>query len=496
MELFNELVIFEMANNHQGNLEHARSIIQMLGDLAKKYNVKAAVKFQYRNLETFIRPDYIGREDIKYVKRFESTKLSFSQFSSLVELVKQYNMIPMSTPFDEASVDWIVKQGLQIIKVASASSMDWPLLEKIASVKKPTIISTGGKTIEDIDKIYNFMKHRNVDFALLHCVSEYPAPDEDLQLNFIDKMKKRFNDIQIGYSGHESPSDNIISTIALAKGATILERHVGIPLDDIPLNKYSLNPQQIESWLQSIMRTRQLCNLKAIGDKYVGKDEMESLLALSRGVFANSDIRIGEKLTRDNVFFAFPCDEGQLKSGDFSTNLTASKNYYKNDAIIEKKILSNIHIARDVIHSAKGLVNEAGIHLGGEFTVELSHHYGIENFHNIGATIVNLINREYCKKIIIMLPGQKHPAHHHKKKEETFQLLSGDLNLIIDGQLLKLIPGDIQLVKRNQVHSFDSKSGAIFEEISTTHLIGDSYYEDPSIAEQDIIVRKTFVENW
>ena len=86
--------------------------------------------------------------------------------------------------------------------------------------------------------------------------------------------------------------------------------------------------------------------------------------------------------------------------------------------------------------------------------------------------------------------------HYHKVKEETFQLLYGDLQCIVDGRTIDMRAGDIQTVLRNSPHAFSSKHGAVFEEISTTHIKGDSYYEDPDIAKLDLIERKTVIENW
>lgn len=123
--------------------------------------------------------------------------------------------------------------GIDIIKIASCSALDWPLIEKAASTGKPLIISTGGKTLSDIDKLYNFFSHKKCDFAFLHCIAEYPAPADHLQLDFIDRMNKRYRDITIGYSGHEDPDDNTVAMLAVAKGAKILERHVALPTENI-----------------------------------------------------------------------------------------------------------------------------------------------------------------------------------------------------------------------------------------------------------------------
>ena len=120
----------------------------------------------------------------------------------------------------------------------------------------------------------------------------------------------------------------------------------------------------------------------------------------------------------------------------------------------------------------------------------------MKHYAETGALIISIVNREYCKKLIIMLPNQSHPMHTHKIKEETFQLLYGDLNCTVDGVSRQMKPGDKQVILRNSPHSFSSVSGAIFEEISTTHVKGDSYYDDPAITKQDLMARKTILKEW
>ncbi|MDO4965146.1 MAG: N-acetylneuraminate synthase family protein [Lachnospiraceae bacterium] len=497
-KIFDDLIIFEMANSHQGSVEHGINIIKAMGKIARKYNVKAAVKLQYRELDSFIHPDFKDRTDVKHIPRFMSTRLNYEQFSELVNAVREEGMITMSTPFDEAGVDWCMDQGLDIIKVASCSSLDWPLLTKLAKTKKPLIISTGGKTIEDIDKIYNFFSHKNCDFSFLHCIAEYPAPLDGIQLDFIDKMNKRYPDITIGYSGHEDPDNNMVAMMAIAKGSKILERHVGLPTETITLNAYSMNPEQADKWVESIVTARQMCALKKEGKKYVSQAEIDSLRSLMRGVYAKRDITEGQMLTFDDVFFAMPCGENQMTSGDFKEGkIFATKSYKANEEIKEKAPITGIGIVRTAIHDAKGMLYEAGIALGNDFEVELSHHYGLTHFRQQGAIIINIINREYCKKYIIVLPGQKHPMHAHRVKEETFQLLYGDLEVQIEGQESRIMkPGDMQTVLRGEFHAFSSVNGGIFEEVSTQHMKSDSYYKDPQIASQDPMERKTYLKKW
>ncbi len=402
----------------------------------------------------------------------------------------------MSTPFDEAGVDWCMDQGLDIIKVASCSSLDWPLLEKIAATHKPVIISVGGKTISDIDKLYNYFTHKRCDFAFMHCIAEYPAPIERLQLDFIDKLRRRYPDNVIGYSGHEDPDDNVIPMMAIAKGAKILERHVGLPTETISLNAYSMNPDQADKWVKSALEAKEICKMKKETERYISQAEIDSLNSLMRGVYLKHDVKKGDVLNKEDVFFAMPNHDKQMTSGEFFEGVVASKDYKTNEELHETKPVTDTNLARSVIHDVKGMLYEANIYLGDTFEAELSHHYGMKHFRQFGAVIISIVNREYCKKLIAVLPGQQHPDHMHKVKEETFQLLYGDLEVVVDGEEREMKPGDIQTVLRGQMHSFSSRTGAVFEEISTTHVKNDSYYEDPVIAKKDLMERKTKVYKW
>ena len=105
----------------------------------------------------------------------------------------------------------------------------------------------------------------------------------------------------------------------------------------------------------------------------------------------------------------------------------------------------------------------------------------MKRFRKVGATIINCINREYCKKIIVMLPNQVHPPHFHKRKEETFQVLYGKLVVYLEGKKRILNTGETCLVQPGVWHSFMSNEECVFEEISTTHFNNDSFYKDKSI---------------
>ncbi|MEA2013051.1 MAG: N-acetylneuraminate synthase family protein [Verrucomicrobiota bacterium] len=496
--IFKKLFIFEMANNHQGDVKLGLKIISEMAKLKRKYQINCGVKLQLRDLDSFIHPDYISRTDVKHIPRFLSTRLSNEKFRILLDAIHAEGMLSIVTPFDENSVQNSINLGAKILKVASCSAKDWPLLEEISKTKRPLIISTGGCNIEDIDEIYSYFTHKRIDFSLLHCVAQYPANNDSLCLSFIDKLKNRYPEIAIGWSGHEAPDNYDPIKVAIAKGAEIFERHVGVPTETIQLNAYSMYPQQVDNWLDTASTTMKICGNG--NQKHISQEELDSLLSLQRGVYAKKEIAKGKKIEADDIFFAMPCLEGQLQSSDFGkyrAEYFASREYNTNEAIFEEcTIQDKIRIIRSVVHEAKGLLYEANIHIGEDFSVELSHHYGIQQFRSIGAVIINIINRKYCKKLIIVLPGQLNPTHKHLCKEETFQLLTGDLTLKLNKQSHCLKPGDKMLVEPGVFHSFQSNNGAIFEEISTTHLRADSIYEDVIINKLDPLERKTIIDTW
>jgi len=493
-EQFRRLVIFELANNHQGNMSHAEYIIEKLAEKSAAYDFNFAIKLQYRDIDSFIHPDFVSRNDIKHIPRFLSTRLSKDDFGQLVKKIKSVGMIAMCTPFDEVSVDLCAEHEIEILKVASCSSNDWPLLEKIAQAGKPIIISTGGKTLQQIDNIYNFFTHRNCDFAMLHCIGLYPPKNSQIRLGAIDKMRNRYPNISIGWSGHENPDNYIISQMALAKGADIFERHVGHTTETIQLNAYSSEVDNINGWLDALQAANEICTQNNV---FVPeKSEIDSLCELERGCFAKSPIKFGEIITADKVFFAMPLQEGQTTSGVYLPTMEASRDYAYGEPIRENRPYSLARNIRSIVHDIKSMLYEAKIVIPDTFELELSHHFGVDDFRNHGCSIISVVNREYCKKIIVVLPGQYNPNHFHRLKEETFQVLSGVLKLFVGGQGLEFCAGEIYTVEREIRHAFTSETGCIFEEISTTHIRNDSFYDDPVIAKRDALERKTILENW
>jgi sialic acid synthase SpsE/quercetin dioxygenase-like cupin family protein len=490
---FQDLFIFEMANNHQGDIEHGKKIIRAMGEIARKHKINAAVKLQYRNLDTFIHPNFRNDTKAKHIGRFLSTELSKDQFRELVNEIKIQGLVSVCTPFDEDSVDWILEHEIEIIKVASCSADDWPLLDKIVSTGKPVIASTGGLNVLQIDNLITYLAHRETSFAILHCVGIYPSPNEVLNMRFLERLRKRYPEITFGYSGHESPDNLSPVYTAVAMGARIFERHVGLPTDSITLNTYSMSPDETEVWVAAALEAMVICGSD---EKRITPSESESLLSLKRGVFFRNPVLKGDLIKREDVYFAMPCSPGQITSSDFGrfrARFTAGKNYQTDEALMDTAKSDDYHQLRTIIHEAKGLLSEAGVVLSPSAEIELSHHYGIDRFREFGILIVNLINREYCKKIIVVFPGQHHPEQHHIKKEETFHVLAGQLELSLNGIQKTLTTGEIVTVERGVRHAFWSISGCIIEEVSTTHFRNDSFYTDETINALDPMQRKTII---
>ena len=495
---FKNIFVLDIANNHQGSVEHGKSIIESCAKVVKAHDVRAVIKFQFRDLPEFVHMQQRENPTNKHVPRFLSTHLSWEHFGSLLAAVKKQGLLSMCTPFDESSVDRIVNMGFDLIKIASCSARDWPLLQKVAESGLPIIASTGGLQQSEVDDLVSFLNHRGCDFALMHCVSIYPTPDDACQLGNIAGFKERYPGITVGWSTHEPPKETIHVGLAYALGAEMFERHVGLETDTNKLNAYSSTPSQVHAWIDAWKRSRVL-----VGNKFRGEPlqtERNAIDELKRGVFAKSHIKAGDIVGRENVYFAFPIQPGQLPSGDWKEGLVSGAPYVP-DAPLRNTDISvphddDIQILKNAIHEVKALLAYARVPLSHEFSTEYSHHYGVSNFRKVGAVLINVINREYAKKVIVQLPGQMHPWHFHKLKEETFLVLWGEMVSELGDRQKLLKPGDTLTVLPGVWHRFWTDTGCVFEEISTTAHSNDSVYRDPSINQLTSGQRKTLVDHW
>ena len=222
----NIYIIAEIGINHNGSLEIAKKLI----DIAEVAGCHA-VKFQKRN------PDVCVPEHQKNIMRETPWgKMTYLEYKYKVEFGKEeYDEINSycnnkgiawsASPWDLDSLKFLNQYNVPFIKIPSALLTNIELVSETAKTDKKVILSTGMSTIEEIDTAVSAMKvaNKNCEFALLHCNSSYPAPNEDLNLTCIKTLKDRYK-CEVGYSGHEFGLTTSISSICL--GATIIERHI------------------------------------------------------------------------------------------------------------------------------------------------------------------------------------------------------------------------------------------------------------------------------
>lgn len=310
-DIFEDLFVLELANNHLGSLERGLKIITDYSRVVRFNNVRAAIKLQFRDVDNFIHKDFLDA-DIRYIQKTRQTQMTDEQYATMVEAVRKGGCITMSTPFDERSVDLCVELGIQIIKVASSDVNDWFLLEKIATTRKPVIISTGGSSLKDLDDVVTFFDNRGIPLAINHCVALYPTEDAELELNQIDFLRDRYPGHTIGYSTHEYHDWETSMHIAYAKGARTYERHVDVQTEGMTVSPYCSLPDQVDTWFRAWAKAKEMCGAPGTAKRIPPEREIRYLDALVRGVYAKRDLPEGHILTDDDVYLAVPLQKGQI----------------------------------------------------------------------------------------------------------------------------------------------------------------------------------------
>ena len=347
-EIFENLFVLELANNHWGSIERGKKIVREFAKVVKSNGVKAAIKLQFRDVDNFIHKDFKSSGEgeeltklpkrLRYIQKTAKTKLSYDQFKELIEYIRKHDCIPMSTPFDEKSVDWCVDMNLPIIKVASSDINDWFLLKKIASTKKPVIISTGGANDKQIDDVIKFFTNRDIPIAVNHCVSKYPSEDNELELNQIDYLKERYPNLVIGLSTHEYHDWHSSMYISYAKGARTWERHIDIPYpsghEQKEVSSYCSLPHQVDEWFRAFNRAAIMCGDTNGKRRVIDEKESKYLHALYRGLYLKKDIKVGEKIRLEDLYSAIPYleEKGQVSSRDFIEDDAVAKVDIKKDS--------------------------------------------------------------------------------------------------------------------------------------------------------------------
>ncbi len=293
-------VISEIGNNHNGSFERAINMI----DLSIKAEVDC-VKFQIRDLKKLYSKttkkslDLSAEYTIDLLKR---TELTLADHKKLFNYCKQKKIIYLCTPWDTKSLEFLESLNVDFYKLASADLNNYGLIAKIIRTKKPTFISTGMSTLNEIKKTYSLFKKSKINTVVLHCNSTYPAPFHDINLNFISKLKKICP--IVGYSGHERGIG--ISIAAAAMGAKVIERHFTLDRSmEGPDHAASLTFEEMKELTRNL---RDLEKAMGNGKKIITQGEFINRENLSKSIVANQDIEKNVKFKSSHFDFRSPGD--------------------------------------------------------------------------------------------------------------------------------------------------------------------------------------------
>jgi len=338
------LIILEIANNHMGDISFGKKIINNFDKLVKPFRqyFNFAVKFQFRDIKTFIHPNFIN-SDHNQVLRFVETQLTDKEWIELISFSKKKFKI-ICTPFDEKSIIKAIKFNFDYIKIASCSSDEWPLLEFLGKkIKRNKIIcSLGGASFSDIKKTISFFNNKNINASFLYCVAKYPTTPENLNLNFFTELRNIYGNQISGFSTHELPNETFSGALALAMGARIFEKHISIKSKKYSINKYSVTPQQFINWLKNLYEAYVRLGSINKREKFL-EEEKKNLLQFKRGVFIRPEIikKPGEYIDKQkDILLAFPCEKDQLTSNELSKfiDIKVKKTLTSLNPILKKKI--------------------------------------------------------------------------------------------------------------------------------------------------------------
>ena len=300
-ELFNidlndfPVIIAEIGLNHEGSLDKAKKLIK----LAKKGNADA-VKFQ------FYTPDkYVSTSDQNRYNQVSKFSLSVENFFELKNFSKKLKIPFFATPLTE---DWveIIANNCEVVKVASGDINFYPTLRLVTKFAKKIIVSTGASSFDEIKNTVKFVKQRRKNYkdtlALLHCISSYPTPSNEVNLESINFLKEKF-DLSIGYSNHNKDIKSCL--YAFIKGAKIIEVH----FTDSNRKRKFRDHQLSFTWKQ-IKQLRYLMNEAKVFlgsyEKKIQKSEKDNQKIIRKGIIVKKDLEKNSQIKSSDLSFARP----------------------------------------------------------------------------------------------------------------------------------------------------------------------------------------------
>ena len=306
-------IIAEAGINHDGEFEKAIELVDLAIDSGA-----SAIKFQTHitdkeMIPTDMKPGNISEESLWDI--IDRCVLDKEQERSLFDYAKEKGILFFSTPFSREGADRLNELGVELYKIGSGECNNLPLLNHVASFKKPMILSTGMNDISSIkDSVETILSH-GVPLALLHCTSIYPAPPETMRLGAIAHLKEEFSDLEIGLSDHSLGISVALGSVAV--GANIVEKHFTKSREwPGPDNPFSIEPKELKNlvdWSKEIWKARG-------GKKDILDDEKPVIDFAYACVVAIKDINKGEALSLDNIWVKRP-GTGEIFAKDFENVL-------------------------------------------------------------------------------------------------------------------------------------------------------------------------------
>jgi pseudaminic acid synthase len=294
-------IIAEMSGNHNQSLERALEIVEA----AAKMGVHA-LKIQTYTADTMtldLDRDEFFINDSKSLWKgntlyslYEKAYTPWEWHKPIFDKCKDLGIIGFSTPFDFTSVDFLESLDVPFYKIASFENIDLPLICKVASTRKPLIISTGMATIAELGETVAAARAAGCqDLVLLKCTSSYPATPSDSNLRTIPHLRDLFN-VQVGLSDHTLGLGVAVASVAV--GATVIEKHFTLCRSDGGVDAaFSMEPEEARQLVIETERAWQ-----AMGTIYYGRtDAEEKSLVFRRSLYITEDLKVGDVLTPDNL---------------------------------------------------------------------------------------------------------------------------------------------------------------------------------------------------
>lgn len=305
------LVIAEIGINHEGSLEIAKEMVDSAHSAGAEI-VKHQTHIVEDEMSEEAKKVIPGNTNVSIYEVMKRCALNEEEEIQLKKYVEQKGMIFLSTPFSRAAVDRLERMNVPAYKIGSGECNNYPLVEYIASIGKPIIISTGMNDIKSIFKTVEIVEKYNVQYALLHCTNLYPTPARLVRLGGMQELQKTFPKAVIGLSDHTVNNNACLAATAL--GASILERHFtdskGRKGPDIVC---SMDPEELKQLIQGSAEIAEMRN----GKKEAAKEEQVTMDFAFATVVAIKSIKEGDILTKENIWVKRP-GKGEIKAEDYN----------------------------------------------------------------------------------------------------------------------------------------------------------------------------------